>query len=70
ESEEATELKQTLVRLSGKSQKREKPSTAGTLLSGLFVFMKILDFWDSINNDLTHIDNLRTRPANFAEIFL
>jgi hypothetical protein len=40
------------------------------LLSGLFVFLIILDFLDSINYDLTQIDNLRTRLANFAEIFL
>jgi ABC-type nickel/cobalt efflux system permease component RcnA len=70
ESGEATELKQTLVRLSGKSQKRRKPPTARTLLSGLFVLMMILGFLDSINYDLTQIDNLRTRLANFAEIFL
>ncbi|MDR3110143.1 MAG: hypothetical protein LBU65_10740, partial [Planctomycetaceae bacterium] len=70
EGEEAKELKQVLVRLSGKSQKRGSPPTAGTLLSGLFVLLKILDFLDSIGNDLTQIDNLRTRLANFAEIFL
>jgi hypothetical protein len=69
ESEEAKELKQVLVRLSGKSQKREKPPTAGTLLSGLFVLLMMLDFLDSIGNDLTQIDNLRIRLANFAEIF-
>ncbi|MDR3110227.1 MAG: hypothetical protein LBU65_11165 [Planctomycetaceae bacterium] len=70
EGEEATELKQVLVRLSGKSQKRCSPPTAGTLLSGLFVLLRIFDFLDSINYDLTQIDNLRTRLANFAEIFL
>jgi hypothetical protein len=63
ESEEATELKQVWVRLSGKLP------TAGTLLSGLFVLMRILDFLDSINHDLTQIDNSRIRLANFAEYF-
>jgi hypothetical protein len=66
ESVEAVELKVVLVKLSGKSQKRGSPPPAGTLLSGLFVLLRIFDFLDSIDNDLTQIDNLRTLLTNFA----
>jgi amino acid transporter len=64
ESVEATEFKRVLVRLSSKSQNRGSPPTAGTLLSGLFVLLRIFDFLDSIDNDLTQIDNLRTILTN------
>jgi hypothetical protein len=66
ESEETKKFKQVLVRLSGKSQKRGSPPTEGTLLSGLFVLLRIFDFWDSIDGDLTQIDKLRTTLINFV----
>ncbi|GHT44432.1 hypothetical protein FACS189454_01780 [Planctomycetales bacterium] len=69
-SVEAAEFKRVLVRLSGKSQKRGRPPSAGTLLSGLFVLLRILDFWDSIDNDLTQIDYLRTLLNNYAGKFV
>jgi hypothetical protein len=51
--------------LIGKSQKRGSPPTAGTLLLGLFVLLRIFDFLDSLDNDMTKIDNLRTLLTNF-----
>jgi hypothetical protein len=74
ESVEAKEFKQVLVRLSGKSLKRGSPPTAGILLSGLFVLLRIVDFWDSIDGDITKMDKLRTVLTNFipnlAKIFV
>jgi hypothetical protein len=45
--------------LSGKSQKQGKPPTAGTLLSGLFVLIRIIDFLDLVNDDQKKIKKLR-----------
>ncbi|MDR1493185.1 MAG: hypothetical protein LBT05_10745, partial [Planctomycetaceae bacterium] len=51
--------KTVLTRLSGKSRKRGKPPTAGILLSGLFVLLQVLDYLDSMGNDLNQIAKLR-----------
>jgi hypothetical protein len=60
-SPEAEELKKVLTQLSGKSRKRNKPPTAGILLSGLFVLLQILDYLDSMGgNDLNQITKLRS----------
>ncbi|MDR1492669.1 MAG: hypothetical protein LBT05_08100 [Planctomycetaceae bacterium] len=56
---EAEELKTVLTCLSGKSRKRGKPPTAGILLSGLFVLLQVLDYLDSMGNDLNQIAKLR-----------
>jgi hypothetical protein len=56
---EAEELKTVLTRLSGKSRKHGKPPTAGILLSGLFVLLQVLDYLDSMGNDLNQIAKLR-----------
>ncbi|MDR1477635.1 MAG: hypothetical protein LBJ00_01700, partial [Planctomycetaceae bacterium] len=58
-SVEAEELKGVLVKLSGKSQKQGKPPTAGTLLSGLFVLIRIIDFLDLVNDDPKKIKKIR-----------
>jgi hypothetical protein len=58
-SVEAEELKVVLVKLSGKSQKHGKPPTAGTLLSGLFVLIRIIDFLDLVNDDPKKIKKIR-----------
>jgi hypothetical protein len=60
-SPEAEELKKVLTKLSGKSRKRDKPPTAGILLSGLFVLLQILDYLDSMGgDDLKQIKKLRS----------
>jgi hypothetical protein len=60
-SPEAEELKKVLTKLSGKSRKRDKPPTAGILLSGLFVLLQILDYLDSMGrDDLKQITKLRS----------
>ena len=66
ESVESREFKQVLVRLSGKSVKRGRAPTAGTLLSGLFVFLRIFDFLDHMNFDLTKIAQLKTLLQKLA----
>jgi hypothetical protein len=64
-SVEAEELKGVLVKLSGKSQKRGRPPTPGTLLSGLFVLIRIFDFLDWMQNDTEKINNLHKLLKNF-----
>jgi len=51
-SVEATEFKDLLVKLSGKTVKRARPHTSGTLLSGLFVLLRIFDFLEQMNGNL------------------
>jgi hypothetical protein len=43
---------------SGKIQKQGKPPTAGTLLSGLFVLLRIIDCLDLVNVDPKKIKKL------------
>jgi hypothetical protein len=52
---QATEFKNLLARLSGKTHKRKKTYTTGILLSGLFVWLRILDFLESYHYDLDKI---------------
>ena len=59
ESPEATELKDTLIRMSGKSVKRSKPYTSGALLSGLFVLLRLFDFLDEMDYDTGKLLGLR-----------
>jgi hypothetical protein len=61
---EAQEFKQMLVRLSGKAQKRGRPPAAETLLSGLFVLMRLFDFLDAMDYDLTKINKWKTLLTN------
>jgi hypothetical protein len=56
---EATEFKDWLVRLSGKTHKRKKPYTSGILLSGLFVALRIVDFLEEWDYDIEKIKNFR-----------
>lgn len=56
ESPEATELKNILVRLSGRQTKRKVPHTAPALLTGLWVLLSMLELIDHV--DLTHLKQL------------
>jgi hypothetical protein len=58
-STESEEFKRVLVRLSGKRLKRGHPPTPGILLSGLFVYLRILDFLIQIDFDLSKIHKLK-----------
>jgi hypothetical protein len=51
ESPEAEELKEILVRLSGRQTKREKPHTAPALLAGLWVLLSMLSLLDHCDLD-------------------
>ena len=58
---ESEAFKLVLVRLSGKRLKRGSPPTAGVLLSGLFVWLQMIDFIAHIDADLTKIEQLKTK---------
>jgi hypothetical protein len=68
ENVDAQEFKQVLVRLSGKAQKRGRPPTAGTLLSGLFVLLRLFDFLDVLDYDLTKIIKWKTMMTNISTL--
>jgi hypothetical protein len=65
--EEAEELKEVLVRLSGKSLKRGRSPTAETLLSGLFVWLQLFDFLTSIDFDLTKVISTNSTLGKILE---
>jgi hypothetical protein len=54
-TEEASEIKTVLTKLSGKARKRGKPTTTGLLLSGFFVFIQFFEFFESINFDVDQL---------------
>lgn len=55
-SSEATELKTTLVRFSGRQTKRDRPHTAPALLAGLWCVLTILEYLDHHHlNDLKQL---------------
>lgn len=56
---EATEFKDMLVKLSGKTVKRKKPHTSGALLAGLFVLSRIFDFLEQLDFDVNKIANIK-----------
>lgn len=66
QSPESLAFQGTLARLSGKSGKRGCPPTAGTLLSGLFVFLQMFDFLQHIDFDLSKLIQLRAQLKEFA----
>jgi hypothetical protein len=49
ESRESEEFKRELVRLSGKRLGRDRSPTAGILLSGLFVLLRIVDYLTNVH---------------------
>ena len=57
---ESTKFKEVLVRLSGRRLARGRPPTSGVLLSGLFVLLRIFDFLDHIDFDISQIAQLKT----------
>lgn len=59
-------LQEVLARLSGKTGKRGCPPTAGTLLSGLFVFLQMFDFLQHIDFDLSRLIQLRAQLKELA----
>jgi len=64
-SVEATEFKDMLVKLSGKTVKRTRPHTSGALLSGLFVLLRILDFWEQLDFDVGKIEKIQNQLQRF-----
>jgi hypothetical protein len=58
-SPEAEELKDTLIRLSGRQTKRKRPHTAPALLAGLWVLLSILALLERC--DLDHLKALAAR---------
>jgi hypothetical protein len=56
---ESIDFKDLLVRLSGKTHKRNKLYTTGILLSGFFVLLRIFDFLESCNYDINKIKEIR-----------
>lgn len=63
--DEATEFKDLLVQLSGKTVKRAKPHTTGALLSGLFVLLRILDFFKQVDFDVGKIAIIQNQLNQF-----
>jgi len=59
-SAESQAFQAVLVRLSGRRLRRGRSPTPGLLLVGLFVFLRIFDFLDHINFDLSQIAHLKT----------
>jgi len=59
ESVESQAFQSVLVRLSGKRLGRGRSPTPGVLLSGLFVFLRILDFLEHIDYDLSQIAHFK-----------
>ena len=66
ESEESVAFKLVLTRLSGKRLARGRPPTPGVLLTGLFVFLRMLDFLDHIDFDFSQITQLKTTLNQLA----
>jgi hypothetical protein len=59
DSPEATELKDILIRLSGRQTKRKRPHTAPALLAGLWVLLSMLALLEHC--DLDHLKTLAAR---------
>lgn len=57
-SAEAQQMKQLLVRLSGRQTKRARPCTASAMLAGLFVLLPLLDLLATHHGDLSEIRRL------------
>ena len=60
-STEATEFKDLLAKLSGKTVKRTRPHTCGALLSGLFVLLRIPDFGEQLDFDVGKIEKIQNQ---------
>lgn len=63
DSHEAFELKNVLVRLSGRQMKRDRPHTAPALLAGLWVLLSMLDLLDYY--DLNHLKRLAKKIITY-----
>ena len=59
---------EVLVRLSGKRLKRGRPPSAEILLSGLFVWLQMVDFPVSIDFDLTKVITKNSTPGKIMEM--
>lgn len=64
-SVDAVEFKDLLVKLSGKTVKRSKPHTSGALLSGLFVLLRILDFWEHVKFDTGQVAKIQNQLKRY-----
>jgi hypothetical protein len=57
-SRPAQEMKDLLVRLSGRQMKYRRPHTANALLAGLFVLLPMLELLETHGGDLSHIQQM------------
>jgi hypothetical protein len=67
ESAESTELKDLLVRLSGRQMKRNRPHTAPALFAGLFVLLRLLAMLEQSGDELAKIKTLVTQTMPFLD---
>ena len=67
QSEESRQLKDLLVRLSGRQMKRSRPHTDSALLAGLFVLLPMLALIDEYEGDLTEITTLVQQTLPFLD---
>ena len=58
EDKPAQQMKQLLVRLSGRQTKRKRPHTAPALLAGLFVLLPMLALLEEYDGDLSDLQDL------------
>ena len=65
ESEESVEFQKVLVRFSGKRLKRGHSPTAGSLLTGYFVVLQMLDYLDEIDYDIDELKRLKATSDKF-----
>src|SRR5690606_13153156 len=66
DSPEAAKTKAILIRLSGRSMKNGRTSTAPALLAGFMVLLSLNDLLDHTDVDLTTLRRIATRAAPFA----
>jgi hypothetical protein len=67
-SPQAEELKQMLVRLSGRQMKRSRPVTASALWAGLFVLLPTLELIEEYGGDLNKIKTLARSVLPFLSL--
>jgi hypothetical protein len=67
-SPQAEELKQLLVRFSGRQMKRGRPVTASALLAGLFVLLPTLELIEEYGGDLNKIKTLAQSALPFLSL--
>lgn len=66
ESPEAEQAKTILMRLSGRSSKRKRPTTASGLLAGYMILLSITDLLESTDFDLKTLKQLAKKSFQFV----